>query len=164
MKTMNNRTAPLDDREILMPDDLMHDIDSILSGEPAENTEADSVPDEAADSDYTGKDASSAETETDYASVPDKDSTAVATSDEEDWNSFLNELKNYDNGGNREERCSCRIDIDLSDALEEIEILGYSRPDILSSIVRKFLKRHLARLKDLRRVNKSFFNKINSQP
>lgn len=164
MKTMNNKTAPLDDREILMPDALMPDIDSILSGEPSAKTEADSVSGDASDSDYTGKAAPSAEAEADYMTVSDTDSTVVATSDEEDWNSFLNELKNYDNGGNREERCSCRIDIDLSDALEEIEILGYSRPDILSSIVRKFLKRHLARLKDLRRVNKSFFNRLDPQP
>jgi len=158
MRTTNNDPSSFDDREILMPDGFMPDIDSILSGEPVPVSHE--MPSEETPSHNDGvKEDSETRSSTLTASAPDPTQTDLSTEEEEeDWNDFLDELKFYDNGSNREERCSCRIDLELSGTLEEIEILGYSRPDILSAIVRRFLKRHLTRLKEMRRVKKSIFS------
>ena len=157
MKTTNNNTSSLDDREILMPDGFMPDIDSILSGEPvpvSHETPSEEMPsyDDAVKEDVM-PDPTPMEVQTQESVL----SALSPAEEEEDWNDFLNELRFYDDGSNREERCSCRIDLELSGTLEEIEILGYSRPDILSAIVRRFLKRHLSRLKEMRRVKKNIF-------
>ncbi len=157
MKTTNNNTASHDDREILMSDGFMPDIESILSGEPVPVSHETPSEETPSYNDDVKEDAISAPTP---MAVQTQESVRPALSpaeEEEDWNDFLTELKFYDDGGNREERCSCRIDLELSGTLEEIEILGYSRPDILSAIVRRFLKRHLTRLKEMRRVKKSIF-------
>lgn len=158
MRTTNNDPSSFDDTEILMPDGFMPDIDSILSGEPVPVSHE--MPSEETPSHNDGvKEDSETRSSTLTASAPDPTQTDLSTEEEEeDWNDFLDELKFYDNGSNREERCSCRIDLELSGTLEEIEILGYSRPDILSAIVRRFLKRHLTRLKEMRRVKKSIFS------
>lgn len=158
MKTTNNNPASSDDdREILMPDDFMPDIDSILSGDSVSvSQEVPTEKEPASDMSVMEDSASDATSIAAQAREPMRPALS-ADEEEEEWNDFLDELGFYDDGGNRDERCSCRIDLELSVTLEEIEILGYSRPDILSAIVRRFLKRHLSRLKDMRRVKKSIF-------
>lgn len=158
MKKDNNANAPspLHEREIIMPDDFIPDMDNILSGEEEDSTES------AADT-YESKDSTEIPvtfettpqiSEADSDHMDEKTLTEQTLSEESDWDSFIEELKAYDTPGNRQERTSCRMDLELWVSLEEIEILGYSRPDILSAMVRVFLKRHLSRLKELRRAKK----------
>lgn len=162
MKNLNNNTASEDNftpREILMPDNLMSDMDSILSGESnARQTHNSTVN---SDSESENVDSSDHSVGLDNTTVS---ADLTGESDDDDWSNFLAELKAYDVNGNREERTSCRIDLDLSVSLEEIELLGYSRPDILSAMVRLFIKKHFSRLRELRRVKKSIFTPHDARP
>lgn len=125
---------------------------------PAPEVKADSTPipeseiKEAADD--TGVKIVNSENETGTTSPADDHSTT------EEWNSFMENLRTYESQGGRENRTNCRLDIDIADALFELDINGSSRPDIVSAVMRGFLLRNKERLSQLRRVNKSFFETI----
>lgn len=72
-----------------------------------------------------------------------------------EWEDFMNELENSEQG--REDRTSTRIDTELNHSLADLDFGSYRRPDILSAIVRAFIKRNMDRLQDRVVVKKSIF-------
>ena len=78
----------------------------------------------------------------------------------DEWESFMDNLRNYESRGCRENRTYCRLDNDIADALYELDINGKSRPDIVSAVMRGFLLRNKERLLQLRRTKKSFFETL----
>lgn len=94
-------------------------------------------------------------------SLPEIESMTSApgcTEEETDeWESFMENLGNYESRGRRENRTPCRLDCDIADALYELDINGSSRPDIVSAVMRGFLLRNKERLFQLRRAKSSFF-------
>lgn len=154
MKTPNSKTAEEEikpdglRREILMPDDY----------EPIPHVEA-------ADTDADSKPTLEAAVGAAELNEQDLSESAPenACSDTREWTSFMSELKSYDpTKRSRDERLVCRIDRDICETIDDIEILGCSRPNIVSAIVRTFFKRHLSRLMELRCVKKSMFPRINN--
>ncbi len=75
----------------------------------------------------------------------------------DEWESFMGNLRSYDPRGYREKRYTCRLDSDIAEALDELDINGSSRPDIVSAVMRGFFQRNRERLLQLRRERKSFF-------
>ena len=75
----------------------------------------------------------------------------------DEWESFMGNLRSYDPRGYREKRYTCRLDSDIADALDELDINGSSRPDIVSAVMRGFFQRNRERLLQLRRERRSFF-------
>lgn len=154
MKTPNSKTVGEEikpdghRREILMPDDY----------EPIPHVEA---VDTEVESKQVLQDAVGA---SELNEQEQSESALENTcSNTQEWTSFMSELKSYDpTKRSRDERLVCRIDRDICETIDDIEILGCSRPDIVSAIVRTFFKRHLSRLMELRRVKKSMFPPINN--
>lgn len=58
----------------------------------------------------------------------------------------------------REDRLACKIDRDLADTLDDCDIRGRCRSDLVSAIVRAFFGAYLPRLADYRREKKSLFD------
>lgn len=96
--------------------------------------------------------------------IPDVETTASDTdmsiAETDEWESFMDNLRNYESRGCRENRTYCRLDNDIADALYELDINGKSRPDIVSAVMRGFLLRNKERLLQLRRTKKSFFETL----
>lgn len=97
-------------------------------------------------------------------STPDIETTVSETdlgsAETDEWESFMDNLRNYESRGCRENRTYCRLDNDIADALYELDINGSSRPDIVSAVMRGFLLRNKERLLQLRRTKKSFFETL----
>lgn len=100
----------------------------------------------------------------DEPSAPEIETTATETdmsiTETDEWESFMDNLRNYEARGCRENRTYCRLDNDIADALYELDINGKSRPDIVSAVMRGFLLRNKERLLQLRRTKKSFFETL----
>ncbi len=58
----------------------------------------------------------------------------------------------------REGRLACKIDRDLADTLDDCDIRGRCRSDLVNAIVRAFFGAYLTRLADYRREKKSLFD------
>ena len=62
------------------------------------------------------------------------------------------------NPQDREGRLACKIDRDLADTLDDCDIHGRCRSDLVNAIVRAFFGAYLPRLADYRREKKSLFD------
>lgn len=141
---MNNRGYG---REILMPDDF--EPSQYENRSPIESDQAQMVK---------AEDTTAIKIEPSLREYGSESTMSSSDFNTEEWTSFMTELKSYDpTKRSREERLVCRIDRDLSESIDDIEIFGYSRPDIVSAIVRTFFKRHLSKLMEMRRIKKSIF-------
>lgn len=58
----------------------------------------------------------------------------------------------------RDGRLACKIDRDLADTLDDCDIRGRCRSDLVNAIVRAFIGAYLPRLADYRREKKSLFD------
>lgn len=58
----------------------------------------------------------------------------------------------------RKGRLACKIDRDLADTLDDCDIRGRCRSDLVNAIVRAFFGAYLPRLADYRREKKSLFD------
>lgn len=58
----------------------------------------------------------------------------------------------------RDGRLACKIDRDLADTLDDCDIRGRCRSDLVNAIVRAFFGAYLPRLADYRREKKSLFD------
>ena len=75
------------------------------------------------------------------------------------WDSFMNHLDRPATADYRESRHVCKLDKELSDTLDELNIKGKSRSDLVNAIVRTFLDVHLDRMSEYRQERKSLFKK-----
>ena len=82
--------------------------------------------------------------------------TAVSLSDTGCWDDFMDYLQS-----DKTERLVCKLDRDLSDSLDDCDINGRCRSDLVNAIVRAFFKSYLPRLAEYRREKKSLFNSYN---
>ena len=90
--------------------------------------------------------------------------TAVSLSDTGCWDDFMEFLQSDGSGTDKTERLVCKVcklDRDLADSLDDCDIHGRCRSDLVNAIVRAFFKSYLPRLAEYRREKKSLFNSYN---
>ena len=87
--------------------------------------------------------------------------TAVSLSDTGCWSDFMEFLQSDGSGTDKTERLVCKLDCDLADSLDDCDIHGRCRSDLVNAIVRAFFKSYLPRLAEYRREKKSLFNSYN---
>lgn len=87
--------------------------------------------------------------------------TAVSLSDTGCWSDFMEYLQSDGSGTDKTERLVCKLDRDLADSLDDCNIHGRCRSDLVNAIVRAFFKSYLPRLAEYRREKKSLFNSYN---
>ena len=87
--------------------------------------------------------------------------TAVSLSDTGCWDDFMEYLQSDDSKTDKTERLVCKLDRDLADSLDDCDIHGRCRSDLVKAIVRAFFKSYLPRLAEYRREKKSLFNSYN---
>ena len=75
------------------------------------------------------------------------------------WNSFMNHLDRPTSPDYKESRHVCKLNKELSDTLDELNIKGKSRSDLVNAIVRTFFDEHLDRMSAYRQERKSLFKK-----
>ena len=66
-------------------------------------------------------------------------------------------------GDDKAGRLVCKLDRDLADSLDDCDIRGRCRSDLVNAIVRSFFENHLSRLAQYRREKKSLFNNYNPE-
>ena len=69
----------------------------------------------------------------------------------------------YANSTATADRLVCKLDRDLADSLDDCDIRGRCRSDLVNAIVRSFFENHLFRLAQYRREKKSLFNNYNPE-
>ena len=74
------------------------------------------------------------------------------------WSDFMSYLETPADGDDKADRLVCKLDRDLADSLDDCDILGRCRSDLVNAIVRSFFENHLSRLAQYRREKKSLFN------
>ena len=87
--------------------------------------------------------------------------TAVSLSDTGCWSDFMEFLTSDGSVTDKTERLVCKLDRDLADSLDDCDIHGRCRSDLVNAIVRAFFKSYLPRLAEYRREKKSLFNSYN---
>ena len=87
--------------------------------------------------------------------------TAVSLSDTGCWDDFMDYLQSDGSGTDKTERLVCKLDLDLADSLDDCDINGRCRSDLVNAIVRACFKSYLPRLAEYRREKKSLFNSYN---
>ena len=87
--------------------------------------------------------------------------TAVSPSDTGCWDDFMEYLQSDDSKTDKTERLVCKLDRDLADSLDDCDIHGRCRSDLVNAIVRAFFKSYLSLLAEYRREKKSLFNSYN---
>lgn len=87
--------------------------------------------------------------------------TAVSLSDTGCWGDFMEYLQSDDSKTDKTERLVCKLDRDLADSLDDCDIHGRCRSDLVNAIVRAFFKSYLPCLAEYRREKKSLFNSYN---
>lgn len=73
------------------------------------------------------------------------------------WEDFLSFLEDTGTHDDKEERLVCKLDRDLADSLDDCDIRGRCRSDLVNAIVRAFFGAFLPQLARYRRENKSLF-------
>lgn len=86
--------------------------------------------------------------------------TPIPPTDSHDrcWQGFLCYAETADKMDGRGERLVCKLDRDLADSLDDCDIKGRCRSDLVNAIVRSFFETYLPRLAAYRREKKSLFN------
>lgn len=79
------------------------------------------------------------------------------------WQDFMAYLEVPADGNGKADRLVCKLDRDLADSLDDCDIRGRCRSDLVNAIVRSFFKNHLFRLAQYRREKKSLFNNYNPE-
>lgn len=74
------------------------------------------------------------------------------------WQDFLSYLEAPTDVDGKAGRLICKLDRDLADSLDDCDIRGRCRSDLVNAIVRSFFENHLSRLAQYRREKKSLFN------
>ena len=74
------------------------------------------------------------------------------------WQDFMAYLETPADSNGKAGRLVCKLDRDLADSLDDCDILGRCRSDLVNAIVRSFFENHLSRLAQYRREKKSLFN------
>ena len=93
--------------------------------------------------------------------VRNTNTSAVSLSDTGCWDEFMEFLQSDGSGTDKTERLVCKLDRDLADSLDDCDIHGRCRSDLVNAIVRAFFKSYLPRLAEYRREKKSLFNSYN---
>lgn len=93
--------------------------------------------------------------------VRNTNTSAVSLSDTGCWSDFMEYLQSDGSGTDKAERLVCKLDRDLADSLDDCNIHGRCRSDLVNAIVRAFFKSYLPRLAEYRREKKSLFNSYN---
>ena len=79
------------------------------------------------------------------------------------WQDFLSYLEAPADGDGKTGRLVCKLDRDLADSLDDCDIRGRCRSDLVNAIVRSFFENHLSLLAQYRREKKSLFNNYNPE-
>ena len=74
------------------------------------------------------------------------------------WQDFMAYLETPADGDGKAGRLVCKLDRDLANSLDDCDIRGRCRSDLVNAIVRSFFENHLSRLTQYRREKKSLFN------
>lgn len=82
----------------------------------------------------------------------------TALPDDKCWQDFLSYLEAPADVDGKAGRLVCKLDRDLADSLDDCDIRGRCRSDLVNAIVRSFFENHLSRLAQYRREKKSLFN------
>lgn len=87
----------------------------------------------------------------------------TAHSGDKCWQDFMAYLEAPTDGESKAGRLVCKLDRDLADSLDDCDIRGRCRSDLVNAIVRSFFENHLSRLAQYRREKKSLFNNYNPE-
>lgn len=82
----------------------------------------------------------------------------LSDSTEKYWKDFLSLLESAETKEEKADRLVCKLDRDLADSLDDCDIFGRCRSDLVNAIVRAFFGVFLPRLAQYRREKKSLFN------
>lgn len=90
----------------------------------------------------------------------DKVTDKLSESSADCWNIFLGLTDDSENDSDRDMRLVCKIDRELADTLDECDIDGLCRSDLVNRIVRAFLQTYLDRMVKFKKNRKSLFKKV----
>lgn len=90
----------------------------------------------------------------------DKVTDKLSESSADCWNIFLGLTDDPENDSDRDMRLVCKIDRELADTLDECDIDGLCRSDLVNRIVRAFLQTYLDRMVKFKKNRKSLFKKV----
>lgn len=87
----------------------------------------------------------------------------TAPSGDKCWQDFMAYLEAPMDVDGKADRLVCKLDRDLADSLDDCDIRGRCRSDLVNAIVRSFFENHLSLLAQYRREKKSLFNNYNPE-
>ncbi len=89
------------------------------------------------------------------------ESDVFSSGQDEDWDKFLEVLKNSKKQRGNEETLSivCKIDSELAYTIDECKIDGASRSQIINAMLKVFIETHISELSAYRKVKKTLLNK-----
>lgn len=97
-----------------------------------------------------------------YPTAEEREQNAALPGDK-CWQDFMAYLEAPADGNGKADRLVCKLDRDLADSLDDCDIRGRCRSDLVNAIVRSFFENHLFRLAQYRREKKSLFNNYNPE-
>lgn len=90
----------------------------------------------------------------------DKVTDRFSESSADCWKIFLSLADESENASDRDMRLVCKIDRELADTLDDCDIGGLCRSDLVNRIVRAFLQTYLDRMVKFKKNRKSLFKKV----
>lgn len=97
----------------------------------------------------------------DTSSVEDAPSTiAISQNLDQYWQEFIDTIGKRTAPQDKGRRVFCQLNRDIADSIDECDIYGRCRSDIVNTIVRVFFETFLPRLADFKRERKSFFDTL----
>lgn len=76
------------------------------------------------------------------------------------WQEFVETISQKYAPQDKGRRVFCQLDRDIVDSLDECDIYGRCRSDIVNTIIRQFIKTFLPRLAEYKRERQSFFDNL----
>lgn len=97
--------------------------------------------------------------------IPTKEINTDTIGVEEQWNRFMTNLDESEKRASvdREERLVSKLDRDIADSLDDLNIGGHCRSHLVNAIVRTFFDYHLPKLAGFRRRKRSLLDNYMSE-
>lgn len=77
------------------------------------------------------------------------------------WEEFLSVLKSDNTATDKDERMVCKLDRDIAASIDQCDIFGRSRSDIVNALLRVIFKKYLSQFAAYRREQVTLFANLN---
>lgn len=77
------------------------------------------------------------------------------------WEEFLSVLKSDNTATDKDDRMVCKLDRDIATSIDQCDIFGRSRSDIVNALIRVIFKKYLSQFAAYRREQVTLFANLN---